>query len=70
MSQALQEVSRVPLFIETLNFIIVLASLSQKDDAQIYGAWLMALTETKARHLLALTISVMKQLLQEYPEKS
>lgn len=69
MSQALQEVSRVPLFIETINFIIVLASLSQKDDAQIYGAWLMAPTETRARHLLALTISVMQQLLQEYTEK-
>lgn len=62
MSQALQEVSRIPCFIETINLIIVLASLSRKDDAQIYSAWLSALTVTRARHLLALPISYMKQL--------
>lgn len=62
MSQALQEVSRVPRFIETINLIIVLASLSRKDDAQIYSAWLSALTVTRARNLLALPISYMKHL--------
>ena len=43
MSQALQEVPRVSLFMETINLIIVLASLSRKDEAQIYSTWLRAL---------------------------
>ena len=69
MSQALQEVSRIPLFMETINLIIVLASLSGKDGVQIYSAWLRALPELRARHLLALPITYVQQLLQEYPEK-
>lgn len=54
---------------ETINLIIVLASLSRRDEAQIYSAWLRALPETRARPLLALPIAYMQQLLQEYPDK-
>ena len=42
---------------ETINLIIVLASLSKRDEAQIYSAWLRALPETMARPLLALLIT-------------
>lgn len=35
MSQALQEVPKVPLFMETINLIIVLASLSEKDESRL-----------------------------------
>lgn len=68
MSQALQEVPRVFLFMETINLIIVLASLSRKDEAQIYSTWLRALQETKARPLLALSTTYVQQLLQEFSD--
>ena len=68
VNQALQEVSKLPHCMETINLIIVLASLSGKDEVQIYSAWLRALPEIRARHLLALPITYMQQLLQEYPE--
>lgn len=35
MSQALQEVPKVPLFMETINLIIMLASLSEKDESRL-----------------------------------
>lgn len=35
MSQALQEVPKVPLFMETINLIIALASLSEKDEPRL-----------------------------------
>lgn len=35
MSQALQEVPKVPLFMETINLIIMLASLSEKDEPRL-----------------------------------
>ena len=41
----LQEVSKLSFFMETINLIIVLASLSKRDEAQIYSAWLRALSE-------------------------
>lgn len=62
-SQALQEVPRVPLCMKTINLIIVLASLSRRDEAWIYSAWLRALQETMARLLLALPIIYVQQLL-------
>lgn len=68
-SQALQEASRVPLFMETINLIMVLASLSRRDEAQIYSSWVRALQETRAKRLLALPIIYVQQLLQVYPEK-
>lgn len=62
-SQALQEVPRVPLCMKKINLIIVLASLSRRDEAWIYSAWLRALQETMARLLLALPIIYVQQLL-------
>lgn len=53
---------------ETINLIIVLSSLSMRNEAQIYSTWLRALQETKARHLLALSITYMQELLQEYSD--
>lgn len=69
ISQDLQEVSKQPLFMEAINLTIALASQSTRDEAQIYSAWLRALPQTRARLLLALPITYMQQLLQEYPEK-
>lgn len=57
MSQALQEVSRVPYFMETIHLVIILASLSRRHEAQVYSTWLRALTKTRARLLLPTGIS-------------